>query len=139
MPSVPSPLQLVSSDLAAPFKWRGGKRRVGAQVWARFGHVGHYVEPFLGGAGVLLTRPFEGSHPTGLESVGDLDGLLVNFWRAMKEQPDLVAHHARFPPSDVDLHMRHAWLRAHRADWVPSPAASRSAWRASTATHERVR
>jgi len=119
MPSRPvSDLQIVSSapDLGAPFKWRGNKRRIGAQVWARFGAVSHYVEPFLGGAGVLLTRPFEGSHPSGLESVGDLDGLLVNFWRAMKEHPDLVAHHARFPPSDVDLHMRHAWLRAHRAD-----------------------
>lgn len=108
-------VQTVSASeqvLAAPFKWRGNKRRIGARVWERFGPVGHYTEPFLGGAGVLLARP----NPTGLESVGDLDGLLVNFWRAVKEHPDLVTHHARFPPSDVDLHLRHAWLRAHRAD-----------------------
>lgn len=117
MPSPPtSDLQLVSSapDLAAPFKWRGGKRRIGAQVWARFGAVSHYVEPFLGGAGVLLTRPFEGSHPSGLESVGDLDGLLLNFWRAMKLAPVEVSHHIQFPPSDVELQLRHRWLRERR-------------------------
>ena len=32
--------------LLAPFPWWGGKRRVAARVWERFGNPGVYVEPF---------------------------------------------------------------------------------------------
>jgi hypothetical protein len=43
--------------LIAPFPWFGGKRKVAAEVWARFGAVGNYVEPFFGSGAVLLARP----------------------------------------------------------------------------------
>ena len=32
------------SDLPAPFPWFGGKRKVAAEVWSRFGAVRNYVE-----------------------------------------------------------------------------------------------
>jgi DNA adenine methylase len=83
---------------------------VAPEVWTRFGQVGHYCEPFLGGAAILLGRP----EPRGLETVNDLDGLLVNFWRSLKMRPEAVAHHAFFPPSDADLQARHRWLREQR-------------------------
>ncbi len=35
--------------LKAPFPWFGGKSRVAPDVWARFGDVANYVEPFFGG------------------------------------------------------------------------------------------
>jgi hypothetical protein len=41
----------------APFPWFGGKRKVAAEVWARFGAVENYVEPFFGSGAVLLGRP----------------------------------------------------------------------------------
>lgn len=31
----------------APFPWFGGKSKVAAEVWRRFGDVTNYVEPFL--------------------------------------------------------------------------------------------
>jgi len=117
-------LQTVPSDakpieqLVAPFKWRGGKRRVAPQVWERFGRVGHYSEPFLGGAAVLLARP----DPAGLETVNDLNGHLVNFWRSLKLQPELVAHHgAGHPPGGLglapaDLARRRRVAVAHRRE-----------------------
>lgn len=43
--------------LVAPFPYFGGKRQVAAEVWARFGEVTNYVEPFAGSLAVLLARP----------------------------------------------------------------------------------
>jgi DNA adenine methylase len=41
-------------QLEAPFPWFGGKRKVASLVWARFGEVVNYVEPFFGSGAVLL-------------------------------------------------------------------------------------
>lgn len=68
--------------LKAPFPWFGGKSRVAAEVWTRFGaDVGNYVEPFFGSGAVLLARP---GGPGNIETVNDLDGYIANFWRAVR-------------------------------------------------------
>ena len=43
--------------LKAPFVWAGGKSSIAAEVWARFGDVANYTEPFAGSLAVLLARP----------------------------------------------------------------------------------
>lgn len=93
--------------LDAPFPWFGGKRRVAAEVWRRFGNVPNYVEPFFGSGAVLLGRPH--AEP-GIETVNDLDGYVANFWRAVKAEPERVAEHADWPVNENDLHARHIWL-----------------------------
>src|SRR5208283_4793324 len=93
--------------LKAPFPYFGGKSRAAALVWPRFGLVKNYVEPFFGSGAMLLGRP-EGW--TGTETVNDVDGLLANFWRALKAEPETVAFHADWPVNENDLHARHAWL-----------------------------
>jgi site-specific DNA-adenine methylase len=97
--------------LDAPFPYFGGKSRVSAEVWSRFGRVDSYVEPFFGSGAVLLGRP----SPSGVETVNDLDGLLCNFWRAVRHSPDAVAEYADWPVSEVDLHARHMVLVGERA------------------------
>lgn len=97
--------------LCAPFPYFGGKRRVAAEVWRRFGDVRSYVEPFFGSGAVLLGRPTQFS---GVETVNDADGLLCNFWRAVQADPDGVAHHADWPVNECDLHARHLWLVERR-------------------------
>jgi len=94
-------------SLKAPFPYFGGKRRAAALVWERFGVIRNYVEPFFGSGAVLLGRPtpFDGT-----ETVNDRDGLVANFWRALKAEPDAVADHADWPVNENDLHARHAWL-----------------------------
>jgi DNA adenine methylase len=93
--------------MKAPFPYFGGKRRAAPEVWARFGDVKNYVEPFAGSLAVLLSRP----EPfVGVETVNDADGLLANFWRAMTIDPEKVAHHAEWPVNEADLHARHLWL-----------------------------
>lgn len=99
--------------LKAPFPYFGGKRRVAAEVWARFGDVRSYVEPFFGSGAVLLARP---TPFRGVETVNDADGLLCNFWRALQADPAAVARHADWPVSECDLHARHLWLVERRED-----------------------
>jgi DNA adenine methylase len=74
--------------LKAPMPWFGGKSRVAADVWQRFGDVRNYVEPFAGSLAVLLGRPqpFEGT-----ETVNDVNGWLCNLWRSIQADPEEVA------------------------------------------------
>jgi site-specific DNA-adenine methylase len=94
--------------MKAPFPWFGGKSSVAHLVWERFGTVRNYVEPFFGSGAVLLARP----HLGGTETVNDMDGWLTNFWRAVKMDPDAVAHHADWPVNEIDLMARRDWLFA---------------------------
>jgi len=101
--------------LKAPFPWFGGKSRVAHLVWERFGGVPNYVEPFFGSGAVLLGRP----HAPRTETVNDLDGYICNFWRAVSADPDAIAGFCDSPANENDLHARHAWLVARKADLVP--------------------
>lgn len=100
----------MSNELRAPFPWFGGKRRAASRVWAALGNVDHYVEPFAGSAAVLLARPHVGR----CETINDADGMVSNFWRAVRSQPDAVAAHADWPVCEPDLHARHLWLIGQR-------------------------
>lgn len=92
--------------MKAPFPFFGGKSRVAHEVWARFGNVVNYVEPFFGSGAVLLARP----HPPGVETVNDKDCYISNFWRALQHDPEGVAEWADAPVNEADLRARHLWL-----------------------------
>jgi hypothetical protein len=119
----------------APFPYFGGKAAVSADVWARLGPVGRYVEPFAGSLAVMLTRPLPF---VGREIVNDSDGLLVNVWRAMRSDPGAVAEWADWPATESDMHARHAWLVGQREtltaslegdpDWFDAKAAGWWLW-----------
>jgi len=85
----------------------GGKGLVTDEVWRRFGEVNNVVEPFVGSGAVLLSRP-EPFH--GTETIGDLDGFLVNVWRALKHAPEEVAPYVMDPPNSFDMAARRAAL-----------------------------
>ena len=97
-------------SLRAPFPWFGGKSRAASLVWEALGNVANYVEPFAGSAAVLLARP----HAPRCETINDRDGMVANFWRAVKAAPVAVAHHADWPVNEADLHARHRWLIGQR-------------------------
>jgi hypothetical protein len=89
-----------------PFPYFGGKTRIAGDVWRRFGDPAYYYEPFAGSLAVLLNRPTIGRY----EHVGDLDGMIVNFLRAVKADPAMVARHADYPAVSIDLEARIQWL-----------------------------
>ena len=93
--------------LTAPFPYFGGKRRWADEIWSRFGKPDVYAEPFAGSLAVLLANP----NPAPREIVCDTDGGICNFWRALRADPEQVAHHADYPTIHQDLTARHAWLR----------------------------
>lgn len=103
---------VMGAALKSPFPWFGGKRKVAHEVWARFGEVSNYVEPFFGSGAVLLGRP----DPTGPETVNDKDGFVANFWRAVQHDPEQVANYADHPVNENDLHARHIWLVQQREE-----------------------
>lgn len=96
--------------MKAPFPYFGGKRDVAPLVWQRLGRVRQYIEPFCGSAAVLLGAP----EPASLEVVGDMNGFIANFWRAVSRQPAEVAREADYPVSHIDLGARHVWLMGQR-------------------------
>lgn len=85
-------------------------------VWPRFEGIDNYIEPFFGSGAILLARPLP---IAGCETVNDADGLLVNFWRAVKHEPEMVAHYADQPVFESDLHGRHHWLLKQIATMTP--------------------
>ena len=101
-------------SVTAPFPWFGGKSRAASLVWDRLGDVGGYVEPFAGSLGVLLGRPE--THRRAVETVNDIDGYVVNFWRAVTAAPMDVAEHCSWPVTELDLTARHSWLVNEGAD-----------------------
>ena len=121
-------------SLQAPFPWFGGKSPVASQVWAALGDCAGYVEPFFGSGAVLLARDNAGK----FETVNDLDGLLANFWRAVKHDAAAVADAADWPVNEADLHARHLWLVGQRnriterlmgdPDWFDAKAAGWWLW-----------
>ena len=44
------------------------------------------------------------------ETVNDIDGMVVNFWRSIRADPESVAHFADWPMQESEMHARHAWL-----------------------------
>jgi len=65
-----------------PMPYSGGKQRQAAQIAAMFPTHDHYVEPFGGGLSVLLAK-----HPSKIETVNDLSGDLMTFWRVLRDRP----------------------------------------------------
>jgi len=82
------------------YHWYGGKAIIADEVWQHIGNTDNYVEPFLGGGAVLLARPGgAGTH----ETINDLDGQVVNFWRATRSEAERVAELACDLAAEVNL------------------------------------
>ena len=99
-------MRSIAGTLAAPFPYFGGKANACEQVWQAFGAVDNYVEAFAGSAAMLLGAPDDKR----IATINDADGFVANFWRAIAQDPEAVAHHADWPCNEVDLFARHSWL-----------------------------
>lgn len=65
-----------------PMPYFGGKQRIAHQIVALFPEHDHYVEPYAGGLSVFLAKL-----PANMETLNDLDGHLVTFWRVLRDRP----------------------------------------------------
>jgi DNA adenine methylase len=90
-----------------PVPYFGGKMRLAADMARLMPPHGHYVEPFAGSLAVLLAKP-RVPH----ETVNDIDGDLMTFWRVLRDQPDDLARACALTP-----HSR----AEHAASQTPAP------------------
>lgn len=66
-----------------PVTYFGGKTRLAPKIASLFPAHRHYVEPYCGSLAILLAKD-----PAPHETVNDLDGALMTFWRVLRERPD---------------------------------------------------
>lgn len=78
---------------APPMAYFGGKTQLAARIAAMLPPHEHYVEPFAGSLAVLLAKK-----PSRMETVNDLDGDLMAFWRVLREQPGELARVCALTP-----------------------------------------
>ncbi|XTP37118.1 DNA adenine methylase [Mycobacterium sp. TJFP1] len=71
----------------------GGKTRLAAKIAALLPAHEHYIEPFAGSLAVLLAKK-----PSRMETVNDLDGLLMTFWRVLRDKPGELARVCALTP-----------------------------------------
>ncbi len=109
---------MTAEPLTAPMPWFGGKRAAAHLVWDLLGDPARYLEPFAGSAAVLLRRP--PGPKQRWECINDLDGWLVNMWRAIRDRPAEVVRYCDGPMTEVDYHARAAWLKDRAGDGLVS-------------------
>lgn len=121
-----------------PCSYFGSKGRIAQRIVDLMPPHSHYVEPFAGGLSVLLAKP-----PSAMETVNDLDGYLVNFWRVLRERPDDLARVCALTPharAEIDAPLDHPDdLERARRVWVQLTQARggtlrRTGWRYNYAT-----
>lgn len=79
--------------MKAPFPYYGGKTKLAERIADLLPEHQHYVEPFAGSLAVLLAKK-----PARMETVNDIDGDLMTFWRVLRDQPDDLARAAALTP-----------------------------------------
>ncbi len=81
-----------------PFTYFGGKSTIAEQIVSLLPAHLHYVEPYAGSLSVLLAKP-----PSRMETVNDLDGDLMTFWRVLRDrEPELERVCERTPHSRAE-------------------------------------
>jgi len=79
--------------LRPPVKWHGGKRYLAERIISSFPPHRVYLEPFGGGASVLLNKP-----PCEVETYNDLDQRITRLFRVLREDGHRFVERLRFLP-----------------------------------------
>lgn len=98
----------------------GGKARLAAVIASLLPAHQHYVEPFAGALSVLMAKK-----PSRMETVNDLDGLLMTFWSVLRDKPEELRRLCALTP-----HSRGEYLDARDTDLstVDAVEAARLVW-----------
>ncbi len=105
--------------MKSPVPYFGSKQRIAPWIVSLLPEHEHYVEPYAGGLSVLLAKP-----PSPMETVNDLDGQLMTFWRVLRDRPEellracMLTPHSRaelaatWDPTSNELELaRRIWCR----------------------------
>lgn len=101
-----------------PFAYYGGKTTLAPRIVDLLPPHRHYVEPFAGSLAVLLSKP-----PALMETVNDLDGHLMTFWRVLRDRPEDLMRVAALTP-----HARAEHRAAYDLDVTDELERARRVW-----------
>lgn len=91
---------VVGDSLRPPMPYYGAKQTIAEQIVSFFPDHVHYVEPFAGSLAVLLAK-----QPARMETVNDLDGDLVTFWRVLRDRTAELERACALTPHSRDEYM----------------------------------
>lgn len=92
--------------MRTPLTYYGGKQRLAGRIVSLMPPHRVYLEAFAGGAAVLFAKP-----RAERETINDLDGQIVRFWRALRDRPyELAAAISATPYSRAE------WQRSRSDD-----------------------
>jgi DNA adenine methylase len=97
----------MTTAIKPPFTYFGGKTQIAPKIAALLPPHEHYVEAYAGSLAVLLAK-----RPSPMETVNDLDGDLMTFWRVLRDQPQQLERLCALTP-----HSR----AEHQASLDPAP------------------
>lgn len=83
-----------------PMPYYGGKGNLAEWIAGHLPAHDHYVEPFCGSLAVLLAKP-----PARMETVNDLDGHLMTFWRVLRDRRDDLMAACELTPHSRSEHL----------------------------------
>lgn len=89
--------------MKSPVPYFGSKQTIAPWIASLLPTCGHYVEPYCGSLSVLLAK-----RPSPMETVNDLDGDLMLFWRILRDRPEDLIRVCALTP-----HGRAEMLAAH--------------------------
>lgn len=101
-----------------PLPYFGGKQRIAHHIVDVFPEHLHYIEPYAGGLSVLLAKP-----ASKMETINDLDGDLITFWRVLRDNPEELIRVCAFTP-----HSRAELRRACDGEAVSDLERARRVW-----------
>jgi DNA adenine methylase len=101
------------------FPYPGGKTYMANWIINHFPRHNSYVEPFGGGASVLVNKP-----KSNVEVYNDRDGDVVHFFRVLRNRPDELVDWLDSRPYAKDLHEKYA--RAYYSGYRPDDDVERA-------------
>ena len=104
--------------MKAPIPYFGSKTKIAERIVDLLPDHCHYVEPFAGALTVLLAK-----QRSRMETVNDLDGDLMCFWRVLRDQPEELARVCALTP-----HARAGYAAAYDLDVPDDLERARRVW-----------
>lgn len=101
-----------------PMPYSGGKQAVADWIVSLMPPHRGYIEPFAGALSVLLAKP-----KSEMETVNDLDGAIVAFWRVLRDRPEDLERVCALTP-----HSRAEMLTARDLDVEDAVEKARRVW-----------
>jgi DNA adenine methylase len=101
--------------MRTPLTYYGGKQGLARQIVPLMPAHRVYLEPFAGGAAMLFAKP-----RAERETLNDLDGQIMRFWRALRDSPDELAAAVAMTP-----YGREEWRASRDGDVVSDVEAAR--------------